>query len=699
MPLSPTPLLGALLLLAGVALLSPWVFQRLRRARPPKPGAGVTGRAAPAGCLPVLSGQEVLNRVGGDGLVAAIRSKVGLAQSNFDLDYLPAIHKFAEFVQLLPASESHHHAQPGGMVIHALEACDIALTMRRSVVLPLGADPERLHELEHRWTFGVFIATLLHDIGRPVADLRVTAYPGNNAGTGRIWTPLAGTMREIQSTHYRVEFAEPGERDYATHTRLGMAMLPRIVPQPTMSWLSEDGALMAELAEYLYGAAKTGALLDLARKADMESVRRNLLTGPRIRFATSRTVPLIERLMEALRRMLAEGAALPLNRSGAAGWVFDGDVWFVSKRLADEVRKYLIANESGASLPGADKNDRLFDVWQEFGALVTNPATGGAIWHARVEGDGYTHAFTLLRFPLNLLYRREEEYPTPMAGRIVVVDKDEVKSQEPKQAADAARERPTPSQLEEMDSLRAQLAARRKEPDAPSEAPSSPPAPDEYSLEPVRGAGGDDFLEDVPDPEDTGAEVFQPGTPAPQSIGRTAPGMTQPSRRQPVPSPRVLPPIVPRQKAPPPSSKATEEVPDEAKRFMAWVQEGIGNGALAYNETGALVHFVADDPAKPESGRVMLLVSPRVFRHYLETTGTETAETGDRVGSALQRAFFKPRWHRVGPKKTNIHRYMVQRRGGQGTMLSAVVIPSPERFINPVPEANPHIIPFPDEVA
>jgi hypothetical protein len=44
-----------------------------------------------------------------------------------------------------------------------------------------------------------------------------------------------------------------------------------------------------------------------------ESVRRNLLISPHQRFATARTAPLIERLMEALRRMLVDGAWLPLK--------------------------------------------------------------------------------------------------------------------------------------------------------------------------------------------------------------------------------------------------------------------------------------------------------------------------------------------------------------------------------------------------
>ena len=95
--------------------------------------------------------------------------------------------------------------------------------------------------------------------------------------------------------------------------------------------------------------------------------------------------------------MLADGAWLPLNRDGAAGWVADDAVWFVSKRLADEVRRFLLAQGDHA-VPGEDKNDRLFDVWQEYGAVVPNPCTGGAIWRARVEGADYAHELTLLRF-------------------------------------------------------------------------------------------------------------------------------------------------------------------------------------------------------------------------------------------------------------------------------------------------------------
>ena len=118
-----------------------------------------------------------------------------------------------------------------------------------------------------------------------------------------------------------------------------------------LGWLAEEGTLLQELADYLCGERRDGALAELVGAGDRESVRRNLLTGPRQRFASARTAPLIERLMEALRRMLAEGAWLPLNRDGAAGWVAEDAVWFVSKRLADEVRRFLQA-PGGSCGPG-----------------------------------------------------------------------------------------------------------------------------------------------------------------------------------------------------------------------------------------------------------------------------------------------------------------------------------------------------------
>jgi hypothetical protein len=149
-----------------------------------------------------------------------------------------------------------------------------------------------------------------------------------------------------------------------------------------------------------------------------------------------------------------------LNRSGAAGWVFDGSVWFVAKRLADAVRQHIRERHPDESVPGDNKNDRLFDTWQEYGCIMLNPQSGQAIWHVMVngspvggptseagisdqesgEGDGsYSHSLSMLRFPLEKLFEEESAYPPAMRGHIDVVVKAQARATE--EAADAPPDR------------------------------------------------------------------------------------------------------------------------------------------------------------------------------------------------------------------------------------------------------------------
>jgi hypothetical protein len=136
--------------------------------------------------------------------------------------------------------------------------------------------------------------------------------------------------------------------------------------------------------------------------------------------------------------------------------------------------------------------------------------------------------------------------------------------------------------------------------------------------------------------------------------------------------------------------KAAAQGPSEAAlRFMGWLQQGLANGSIAHNETGAMVHFAAEG---------MLLISPRIFRHFAERfgekgDGTLSTLAEDKLGTGIQREVIKAGWHLLGPKKTNVHKYQVVRRNGKGgSQLSVMIIREPQRFIEPVPPANPHLV-------
>ena len=659
-------LLGTASVVSGVAVALATRGPRIRK--PP-------GSALPAGWMPVLSAKDLTRHLGIQAQIDALRVKTGLTPANFERDYGQTLGQFMTFVQLLPASESHHHAQPGGLLLHLLETADIALHLRRAQVLPPGVAPEDIQRREHRWTFGVFLAALLHDVGKPLADMRVILAKRRGEGT---WSPLAGDMAACGALRYRVTFdgeshavaGLPAGRDYTAHQRLGVFLMQRLVPQTTLAWLAEDGELLTQLTAFLAGEDKTGALARIVIEADRESVRRNLLEGPRTRFASARAVPLVERLMEALRRMLAEGGRLPLNRPGTAGFVADGCVWFVSKRLADEVRAYLATHESAAGIPGPEKNDRLFDVWQEYGALIPNPDTGGAIWRVRVRMEGFDQVLTLLRFPLDTLYAEADRYPAGFAGQVTpLTSVAEVEDESsPQGNVQALRDAPaadvTPavaavSSGEGEGGLSAAEGSVRLPPMSTPDRDGVPVSPPE-----------EEFLETERD--------LHPFLPSPPVGGRIAP-MRLPDK----------PDRPARTKAEKPARNAPQPPSEAALRFMAWLQQVLAGGAIAYNETGAMVHFAAEG---------MLLVSPRIFRHFAERygekgDGTPSTLAADKLGTGIQREVIKAGWHELGPRKTNVHRYQVVRRGGQaGSSLSVMIIRAPQRFIEPVPPANPHLV-------
>jgi len=83
----------------------------------------------PQSHLPVMAYPDLVTSAGVGGLIREIQEKFGFAHENYSRDVVPVLQQFSEFVQLLPASESHHHAQPGGLLIHLLEVARNALLL------------------------------------------------------------------------------------------------------------------------------------------------------------------------------------------------------------------------------------------------------------------------------------------------------------------------------------------------------------------------------------------------------------------------------------------------------------------------------------------------------------------------------------------------------------------------------------------
>lgn len=189
--------------------------------------------ATPEVKLRVLRFQALVERTHTDAVVELLRIKLGFPREVFERAVSPVIEGYAEFVQLLPASESPC-ANPDDLFMRSLDVASRALDYRRGQILPRGAAPEVIGAQAHRWTYAVFVAALLCGVGK--------------------------------------NRFEPPER-------LAVQLLDRFVPPSVLGWLAEDPALMRELLAFLSGvnSAQDGAISELVLRAAAESGSRDLL--------------------------------------------------------------------------------------------------------------------------------------------------------------------------------------------------------------------------------------------------------------------------------------------------------------------------------------------------------------------------------------------------------------------------------------
>ena len=159
-----------------------------------------------------------------------------------------------------------------------------------------------------------------------------------------------------------------------------------------------------------------------------------------------------------------------------------------------------------------------------------------------------------------------------------------------------------------------------------------------------------------------------------------------------VPKPQLPAPVALASPAPPQSAaKAVPPAPPEAAlRFMVWLQAGLAQGTLRFNEIGAMVHFVKEG---------MLLVSPKIFQHFVSVVGKEGVRPSafvsrDNKGLEMdiQKQLIKAHWHVHGEKGRSILPYQVLREGKPAASIFGVVIARPDRFVYPIPPANPHLV-------
>jgi integrating conjugative element relaxase (TIGR03760 family) len=370
------------------------LFQR-QKAPPSTAVSDATPIELPKGLLRPESAATLLATPRRQKLLEHIWQRTSLSRAQFTGLYRGPLDRYAELVQQFPASESHHHAYPGGMLDHGLEIVAYALKLRQSHLLPVGAAPETQAAQAEAWTAGVAYAALLHDIGKIAVDLHV------EYADGTAWHPWHDPL----SRPYRFRYRK--DREYRLHSAATGLLYSRLLDREILDWLSGFHDLWSSLLYVLAGQYEhAGTLGELVVQADQASVAQELGGDPTKAMMAPKHA-LQRKLLEGLRYLLKE--EFKLNQPQASdGWLTQDALWLVSKTVSDKLRAYLLS-QGVEGIP--EKNTAVFNVLQDHGIVQATP-DGKAIWKATVTGDnGWSYSFTFLKLAPALIWEAGDRPP------------------------------------------------------------------------------------------------------------------------------------------------------------------------------------------------------------------------------------------------------------------------------------------------
>jgi len=441
------------------------LFRRKRQ----KPSPPLTVNVA-EGYLPIESAHSLLAAEHRRQLLDRIWQYTALSHAQFTQLYLNPIHRYAEQVQQLPASETHHHAYLGGMLDHGLELVACSLKLRQSYLLPTGAAPEDQAAQTDAWSAGIAYGALLHDIGKIAVDLQVERQDGG------LWHPWHGPLDQP----YRFRYVKG--RDYHLHGAAAGLLYTQILDRPILDWLSGFPSLWASLLYVLSGQyERAGVLGELVIQADRVSTAQNIGGNPS-KALQAPIHSLQHHLISGLRHLVQH--ELNLNQPGAAGWLTQDALWLVSKIVTDKLRAYLLS-QSIEGIPSS--NIAVFDELQSHGLVESTPE-GKAIWTALVAQGNWQQTFTFLRLQPALIWGNEDR-PEAFSGTVsIAVDNHPteapVSPPAPKTVSTGSRQsqsHPDPMTMEDADYLGTLLdmfeLADPEVTDAPSESILEIPTP------------------------------------------------------------------------------------------------------------------------------------------------------------------------------------------------------------------------------
>ncbi len=518
-------------------------------------------------------------------LVSNIYHHSHVPEKHFESLYLYSIKRLAVWVQDLPASQNHHHSNNGGFLLHTLEVIEIALKQRNNKMLPIGSSVEKQNEKKDLWTFAIFVAALLHDIGKTVSDVNIMLYDNQKKELGR-WSPWFGSMSNVDKAKY-YQYQYNSNRKYQHHSLLPLSFLSQFINPTAIDWLQKESDLFTLLLFTLQGRNAEGAMIaDIIKYADSESSAKSLASSIGTGSARNPLEPqpksLADKLLDTMRHLVLE-TDLKINAPGAVMFTTTTDIYFVSKVMMDKIRSSLDKDkQKGVPFD----NSRMMDELLQF-HIVTPNSEGKAIWKCVLSGGGFKKLvnLTMLKMPLEKIYFESNKTYSHFSGKI----------EEEGVIKDDNSSNPTQSNQ----------SNNGNESSSDNNVTISLPMPPgfETTIETIINDDGNNENQDkqTPKKDEAISKITKPKKPLKKEEENTNQGQ-----------------------------KPALET-ELGKEFLTWLVQSVNNRTIAINTRQSKVHIV-----EYKGDKALFLVSPKIFKEYNIDQWAQTQKQFGRLKSNLK---------------------------------------------------------------
>ena len=293
--------------------------------------------------------------------------------------YDPAISRLAAFVQLLPASQAHHHRGAGGMLRHALEVGFWSLQQTEGKLIRGITTPQQRRVFEPRWRLAVFLAGICHDLGKVVTDFTVT-----DRTNSQTWRPYHQGVHEWAVSHdISSYFLHWRDGRGKSHTNVSSTLMSAVISKDTYDWIGIGSTeAVIWLAESLNNnPGPSNQIHGFVVRADQLSVERDLKSMGVAMAGYEVGVPVERYLTDIMRRLVQEGL-WRINEPGARVWNIGGNTYLVWPMAGEEIARRIREED----IPGLPKTpDGILDMMVERDIVLMREGNGDPCFYIAPE--------------------------------------------------------------------------------------------------------------------------------------------------------------------------------------------------------------------------------------------------------------------------------------------------------------------------